>query len=52
MPFTFSTLRKPTNSQAVDPSTGRMREEWQIYFDGLTKRLNGAVGELSGLQFL
>lgn len=47
MALTFSTLRKPANPQVVDPSTGRMREEWQLYFDGLTKRLNGAVGELS-----
>lgn len=48
MALTFSDLRKPTNSQVIDPSTGRMREEWILYFDSLTKRLNGAVGELSG----
>lgn len=44
MALTFSTLKKPVNPQVVDPNTGRMREEWQIYFDQLTKRLNGAVG--------
>lgn len=47
MALTFSTLRKPANSQVVDASTGQMREEWQLYFDQLTKRLNAAVGELS-----
>ena len=46
MAIDFSTLRKPVSPQVVDPSTGRMREEWQLYFDQLTTRLNGAVGEL------
>lgn len=46
MALDFSTLRRPANPQVVDPSTGRMREEWQFYFDQLTTRLNGAVGEL------
>lgn len=47
MALTFSTLTKPTNPQVVDPSTGEMREEWQLYFDRLTTRLNGAVSALS-----
>ncbi len=44
MALNYSILRKPDNNQVVDPSTGKMREEWQLYFDGLTKRLNAAVG--------
>jgi hypothetical protein len=48
MALSYSTLRKPANSQIIDPSTGRMREEWQLYFQQLTTRLNAAVGELSG----
>lgn len=44
MALTFSTLRRPVNAQVVDPSTGRMRDEWQLYFDQITTRLNGAVG--------
>jgi hypothetical protein len=46
MAIDFSTLRKPVNSQVVDPSTGVMRPEWLLYFQGLTERLNGAVDEL------
>lgn len=46
MALSFSTLGKPVSNQVVDPATGKMREEWALYFDQLTKRLNGAVGEL------
>jgi len=44
MALDFSALKKPPNPQVVDPDTGRMREEWQLYFDQLTTRLNGTVG--------
>lgn len=44
MALSYSTLRKPVNPQIIDPSTGRMREEWVFYFDQLTTRLNAAVG--------
>lgn len=33
-------LIKPPNAKIVDPSTGRMREEWSLYFDQLTKTQN------------
>lgn len=46
MALDYSTLTKPVNPQVVDPATGRMREEWQNYFDRLTTRLNAAVGAL------
>lgn len=49
MAINFSNLRKPDNPQVVDPATGRMREDWLLYFDGLTKRLNGAVDEFGVL---
>jgi hypothetical protein len=42
---TFSPLKKPISRQIVDPSTGLIREEWNLYFDGLTKRLNAATSE-------
>lgn len=44
MALNFSTLGKPVSNQVVDPSTGKMREEWSLYFDQLTKRLNATVG--------
>jgi hypothetical protein len=47
MAISYSTLRKPDNNQVVDPSTGQMREEWQLYFEGLTKRLNSAASALA-----
>jgi hypothetical protein len=46
MAIDYSTLRRPINPQVVDPSSGRMRDEWQFYFDQLTTRLNASVGEL------
>lgn len=48
MALTLSTLRKPLNRQVVDPSTGVMREEWELYFSQLTAHINSAVGELGG----
>jgi Flp pilus assembly protein TadG len=50
MAISYSTLRKPDNPQIIDPSTGRMREEWQLYFQQITTRLNAAVGELAALS--
>lgn len=47
MALSFTTLSKPANSQVVDPSTGVMSLEWQLYFGDLTTRLNGAVDELT-----
>lgn len=46
-PFIYSRLLKPVNPQIVDPGTGRMREEWQLYLGQLTTRLNAAVGNLA-----
>jgi len=46
MALTLSTLNKPVNRQVIDPSTGVMREEWELYFNQLTTHLNSAVGEL------
>jgi len=51
MALDYSTLRRPASPQVVDPATGRMREEWQLYFDQLTTRLNAAVGTL-GTDFV
>lgn len=48
MALNYTTLGMPANKQVVDPTTGKMREEWALYFDQLTTRLNGAVGELDG----
>jgi hypothetical protein len=45
--ITYSIISRPINPQVVDSATGRMREEWQLYFDQLTTRLNAAVSELS-----
>lgn len=47
MALDLSTLRRPANPQVVDPSTGRMREDWQLYFDQLTTRINASVGALA-----
>ena len=46
MPLNFSSLKKPVNDQVIDPATGVLRQEWQLYFKQLTEQLNGAVGEL------
>jgi hypothetical protein len=46
MALNLSNLRKPLNRQVVDPSTGLMRPEWDLYFQDLTGQLNSAVGEL------
>lgn len=46
MALNLTTLRKPTNRQLIDPSTGVLREEWDLYLTALTKQLNAAVGEL------
>ncbi len=43
MALSLSTLRKPPNKQVVDPSTGLLREEWDLYFTQFTKQLNAAV---------
>ena len=40
MALTFSPVGKPVDPQVVDASTGRMREEWQRYFDQLTSKQN------------
>lgn len=45
MALSLSTLRKPLNRQVVDPSTGVMREEWELYFNQLTTQLNAATGD-------
>jgi len=47
MALTLSTIRKPVNPQIVDPSTGRMREEWSLALTQLIDQHNAAVGELS-----
>lgn len=49
MVLSYSTLRKPIGRQLVNPETGNMREEWVIYLDQLTKRLNDAVDNAAGL---
>lgn len=36
----YKLIKKPANPQMVDPSTGRIREEWSLYFQVLTKRVN------------
>jgi hypothetical protein len=46
MALNLSALRKPLNRQVIDPSTGLMREEWELYFNELTGQLNSATGEL------
>jgi hypothetical protein len=51
MAINFSDLRKPDNPLMVDPSTGRIREDWALYLDALTNRLNGVLGELNGASF-
>lgn len=48
MALSLSTLRKPINRQVIDPSTGLIREEWELYFNQLTAHINGAVSEISG----
>ena len=49
MALVLSTLRRPDNPQIVDPSTGRMRDDWALYFAQLTSRVNAAVGAAPGL---
>lgn len=44
MALNFSTLRLPVNEQVVDPESGKMREEWRLFFNQLNGRLNSAVG--------
>jgi hypothetical protein len=40
-PTTFaSMLVKPANKQVVNPKTGAINHEWEVYFRGLTDRLN------------
>jgi hypothetical protein len=48
MALSYSDLKKPVNPQIIDPSTGRMREEWVIHFAQLVERMNAVVGELGG----
>lgn len=50
MVLSYSKLRKPVNKQLVDPSTGRLREDWDFFFAQLTTRLNAAVDEAAGLS--
>ena len=51
MALNLSTLRKPLNRQVVDPSTGVMREEWELYFNQLTKHVNSAVGDAAAASY-
>jgi len=46
MALNLSTLRKPANRQAIDPSTGLLREDWDLFLQQLVGQLNSAVGEL------
>ena len=36
-------ISRPINRQIVDPSTGLLREEWGLYLDQITKRINSAT---------
>jgi hypothetical protein len=47
--LTLSTLRKPVNRQVVDPSTGLIREEWDLFFQQLMTQHNAAVDEFGTL---
>lgn len=45
MALNLTSLRKPVNRQLIDPSTGVLREEWDIFLTALTGQLNAAVAD-------
>ena len=48
--MTISPIKTPLNRQLVDPSTGKIREEWGIYLDRVTSRLNATVATVGGVE--
>jgi hypothetical protein len=47
MALNLSVIRKPVNRQALDPSTGIIREDWLLFLNQLADQHNAAVEELS-----
>lgn len=49
MALSYSTLVKPTSKQLIDPDTGEIRKDWDLYLKGLTERLNATIDEVVAL---